>query len=830
MPRLLAVLGSIAALLSAPALYAQSTAQSTLGLAVHPSSLQLHGGQTTHRLLVSVRDSAGNLADSAAQAKFRSSNAAVVSVSADGECTAVGEGEAAILVQVGSSMVSVPVTVLLDDRREPPSFVNDVIPILTRLGCNQGACHGKQAGQNGFRLSLRGYAPELDHQWLTREFPARRISTTVPDVSLLLKKPLGQARHEGGKLMNAGSRFHHVLHDWIAAGAPESAAHDVALRHIEVLPGNRTLPPGQRQSLLVQAAYSDGSRRDVTWLTKFESNDPGMASVSDAGVVQVLRPGETAIRASFQGQVAVVIFTAPADRKVDSALLSQRHNFVDEYVFNKLAALRIEPSGLCSDAEFLRRAFLDTIGVLPTSAEARAFLADQRLDRRARLIDALLERPEFVDYWALYLGDLLQNRKERDHDVRGAKGVRAFHDWLRQQVAANRPWDELARAVLTARGKSSDNPAVGYFIVTVGEREAHQSEAIASVAQAFLGTRIGCAQCHNHPLEKYTQDDYYHFAGFFAKIRLQRRDPKEGPTTLLVGGPDGRPSTGPEGVTQPRTGVFLRPRPLDRSSMKIASEDDPREKLVAWMTDPANEYFSGAMVNRLWKHFLGVGLVEPVDDLRASNPPSNPELWKALNQEFTKQKFDLRHLMRIILNSRTYQLSSATRPGNVADTRFYSHYYARRLPAEVLLDALSSATGVPDEFPGYPLGIRAGQLPDPTLKSYFLSVFGRSERVTACACERNGEVTMPQVLHMQNGETVVHKIQAADSRLGKLLQTGKSDDEIIEELSLSALSRPASEAVKTAVRKSLGEGASREEVLRDFFWALLNSKEFAFNH
>jgi Protein of unknown function (DUF1549)/Protein of unknown function (DUF1553)/Bacterial Ig-like domain (group 2) len=712
-----------------------------------------------------------------------------------------------------------------------PSFVNDVVPLLTRLGCNQGSCHGKAAGQNGFRLSLRGYAPELDYKYLTRELDGRRLSPSSPEDSLLLRKPLGLAAHEGGKLFNEDSREYQVLLAWIRGGAPGPNNNDPELKKIEVLPRARTLRPEETQPLQVIGEYSDGSRRDVTWLCKFDSNDNGMAEVDAHGKVTVRRHGETSIRVRFMSQVAVVVVTAPFEQKIDPARLVQRNNFIDEHVCNKLAALRIEPSDLCTDAEFIRRAFLDAIGLLPTPSEVRAFLNDPRADKRAKLIDALLERPEFVDHWALFLGDLLQNRKERDHDVRGTKGVRDFHDWLRKQVAANRPWDELARDVLTASGTTTDNPAVGYYVVTVGEqREAHRSEVVASAAQAFLGTRIGCAQCHNHPLERYTQDDYYHFSAYFSRVKLERKDPKTGPTTLRSAGPDGKPSKAPVGVTQPRTGQFMKPQPLDRSETAVAPDEDPRVSLAAWMTDPKNEYFSGAMVNRLWRQFLGAGLVEPVDDLRASNPPTNPELWRALNKEFVGHQYDMKHLMRLILNSRTYQWSAETRPGNQRDTRFYSHYYARRLPAEVLLDALSQSTGVPDEFPGYPVGLRAGQLPDPTLKSYFLTLFGRSERVTACACERNGEVTMPQLLHLQNGEAVVRKIRAGDGRLAKLLKEAKTDSEIVEELFLLTLSRPATATAKQAVQKELAEGGNREEVFRDLFWALLNAKEFAFNH
>jgi hypothetical protein len=731
---------------------------------------------------------------------------------------------------IGCSLVLLLAAGALPAQAAPPSFLNDVEPLFTRLGCNQGACHGKGAGQNGFRLSLRGYAPELDYGWITREYDGRRICRAVPERSLLLLKPLGQASHGGGKLFALGSREYRVLHDWIKAGAPGPLASDPAIQRLEVLPGNRVLAPGQEQQLLVRAAYSDGTSRDVTWLARFDSNDPGVAEVDARGLVRVRRNGETAIRASFQGLVSVVIVTAPYERSVDPQLYTARNNFIDDTVLTKLAALRIEPSGLCDDAAFLRRAFLDTVGVLPAAAEVRAFLADGRPDKRARLIDSLLARPEFVDYWTLQVGDLFQNRKERDHDVRGTKGVRDFHEWLRAQVAANRPWDAIARDVLTAKGKTTDNPAVGYFIVTVGEQQAENSDVVSSVAQALLGTRIGCARCHNHPLERYTQDDYYHFAAYFSRVRLERRDPRQGPTTLVVSAADPNQNNNPVGVTQPRTGQFLKPQPLDRSPTDVKPGDDPRAKLAAWMTDPKNEYFSGAMVNRLWQHFLGVGLVEPVDDLRASNPPSNPELWAALNREFVSHHYDLRHLMRVILNSRTYQRSAVTRPGNEADARFCSHFAVRRLPAEVLLDALGQATGVPEAFPGYPTGIRAAQLPDPGLHSYFLTLFGRSERVTACACERNGDVTMPQLLHLENGDSVVQKIGNPQGRLAALLRAHKPDDEIIDDLFLASLSRPPSAAERARVREALRKADNRDEFYRDFFWALLNTKEFAFNH
>jgi hypothetical protein len=712
-----------------------------------------------------------------------------------------------------------------------PSFLNDVVPVLTRTGCNQGACHGKGAGQNGFRLSLRGYASEQDYRWLTREFAGRRVDLSHPAASLLLRKPSGQAPHEGGKIFDVDNPAYQVLLKWIQAGAPAPRKDDPTLVQLAVEPAVKTLKIGDRQPLKALATYGDGSKRDVTWLTKFESNDAGLIAIDENGVATALRNGETAIRAAFQTGVAVTILTVPFEAEIPRDKLTARNNFIDDAVFAKLATLRIEPAELTSDEEFIRRAFIDAIGTLPTPDEVRQFLADKSTAKRSKLIDSLLERPEFVDYWTMLLCDLFQNRKERDHDVRGTKGVRAFHTWMRQQVAQNVPWDKLARAVLTPTGSTTDQPAVGYYIVTVGEHnEPERSEVVASVAQAFLGTRIGCAQCHNHPLERYTQDDYYHFAGFFSRIHLDRKDSKMGATILKVSARDPNQNKNLVGVVQPRTGEFLKPQPLDRSQVKIDSQEDPRQKLVDWMVDPNNGAFSGAMVNRIWKHYLGVGLVEPVDDLRLTNPPSNPELWKALNREFVNSGYDRKQLMRTILNSRTYQLSSATRPGNQTDTRFYSHSYARRISAEVLLDAISQCTGVPEQFPGYPLGMRALQVPDPGSPSYFLTVFGRSDRVTACACERMGDVTMPQVLHLSNSQGLFAKLQSPDGRLTKLLNEIKDDDRLIEELYLLTMSRIPTAQERGKLKEYVGRNKTRAEAFQDVMWALLNAKNFVFNH
>ena len=710
-----------------------------------------------------------------------------------------------------------------------PSFDTEVMPLLTKAGCNQGACHGKGLGQNGFRLSLRGFAPEQDYKWITREFDGRRVDRTKPEESLLLRKATGQTPHEGGRLFTTTSREYQLLLDWLAAGYPGPDKNAPKVSKLELTPATRALKPGEEAQLVATATFSDGTTRDVTWLTKFDSNDSAFLEVSPSGKAKAVRNGASAVRAMYLTEVAVAVFAMPFDRPVDESRFTAANNFVDTHVFAKLKELRIEPSDRCTDDEFVRRVFLDACGILPTAAEVTTFVADSDPKKREKLIDAVLARPEFTDYWALQLGDLFQNRKERDHDVRGTKGVRQFHDWLRKQVAANRPWDAIARDVLTATGSNVENPQVGYYVVTVGEqRHGENSEAPESVAQAFLGTRIGCAKCHNHPLERYTQDDFYHFAAFFSRVKLDRKEAKTGPTTLSVSHPDQNQNKNPVGVSQPRTGMFMKAQPLDRTAAKVEPGDDPRAALAKWITDPNNEYFAGAMVNRVWKHYMGSGLVEPVDDLRATNPPTNPALWKALNKEFVEKKFDLRALMRVVLNSRAYQLSSSTRPGNETDARFYSHYAARRLPAEVLLDAISDATGVPEKFDGYPVGVRAVQVPDPGSASYFLRAFGRSERVTACACERVGDVTLPNVLHLIGGDTVTNKLTSGTGWLADRLKAEKDDAKLTDELFLRTYARKPTIAEQKAVAELLKD-ASREDVYRDLFWALLNSKEFLFN-
>ena len=852
-------------------------------LTVLPNKLELTGQDPIHGVVVSLTDDQGAVTDVSHRVTFEVDKPGLVAIGHHGVIEAQSAGEATLIVKLDEMSISVPITVTNFDTKHPPSFKQDLLPILTRSGCNTGACHGKLSGQNGFRLSLRGYAPEWDHDWIAKEVSGRRVDFGFPEESLLLTKPSGGVAHEGGVRFRPESRMWRTLRDWVAARAPAPLANEPDVTRLEVLPGNLSMTLDQTQQLLVRAHYTDGRVRDVTWLAQFFSNDPNKVSVNSNGLVKALRYGETGVRVHFQSQVEVVRFTMPFPYKVAPELYAAEQNVIDGPLFAKLKQLQVPPVGPCSDLTFLRRVYLDAAGILPTPAEVIAFQSDTSPDKRSRVINALLDRPEFTDYWTLQLADLLQNRKERDHDVRGQKGVKAFHQWLRDQVASNRRWSDIARDVLLARGDVVSQPQAGYFVTVVGEfQKVEESELPDSVAQSFLGIRIGCARCHNHPLERYTQDDFYHFAACFAKVNLDRQNPQSGNSAVTTTSRDENEqhkriaeaakklaevclATLPEdekkkqiadrqreldmqtsrleeirlrspGVNQPRTGKLVAPQTLDRVAVPFETGSDPRVAFVNWTID--NEYFSGAMVNRLWKHFFSVGLVEPVDDLRASNPPSNPELWKVLNTEFRASNFDLRHIIRLILNSRAYQLDSANTSENENDKTFYSHYYARRLPSEVMLDAIAVATEIPNRFPGYPIGVRATQVADPAADSYFLTLFGRSDRVTACACERKGEVTLPQLLHLSNDENLIKNIRAPEGRLSSLLHNADSDT-VTEQVFLATLSRLPDDAERAALRAAMTatetaieseKTSNREDVFADLFWALLNSKEFAFNH
>jgi hypothetical protein len=700
--------------------------------------------------------------------------------------------------------------------------------VLAKAGCSSGACHGAAAGQGGFKLSLRGYDVEGDWRTITRGAFGRRLVPSDPGRSLLLTKPTAAVAHKGGERFTTNSPDYKILSEWIAAGTPPPRADDPRIQRLEIEPAHATLQPGASQQLIVRAHFSDGTARDVTRWVKFTDANASVTQVDDTGGVKVMGFGEGAITAWYLSKIAIASVTAPYTNTVAAEVFAKapRRNFIDELALEKLRELNLPPSPPCSDSEFIRRAFLDTIGTLPTAAEVREFLADKDAEKRDQLISSLLARPEFVDYWTYKWSDLLLVSSDKLKPA----AMWSYYHWIRNNVAANTPWDQFARAIVTAKGSTLENGAANFFAL-----HDDPPNLAETTTQAFLGMSINCAKCHNHPMEKWTNDEYWGFANLFARART-KAGPGDGEKIVFAAS---------EGdINQPLRGRPQAPRPLDSKPRALDDPADRREALAAWLTSRDNPYFTRSIVNRIWANFYGVGLIEKVDDLRVTNPASHEKLLSATAKFLADQKFDLKALMRAILQSKTYQRSSEPLPGNTADTRFYSRYYPRRLMAEVLLDAYSQVTGVPTEFrtdlrnqnrglgDKYPASLRALQLPDTRVFSYFLDTFGRPDREKTCECERAGEPTMAQALHIANGDTLNKKLAAKDNVLAKLLAAKTAPDKLIDDAYLATLSRPPSAAEKEKLVKLLGEipEADRRVAVEDTYWALLSSREFLFNH
>jgi hypothetical protein len=750
-----------------------------------------------------------------------------------GTVKAVGDGEAVITATLRSKQMTAKVKVSRTKEPAAPSFRNDIIPLLTKIGCNSGACHGALAGKGGFKLSLRGYAPALDHFVMTRQALGRRIDPIEPARSLILLKPTMAVDHGGGQKLEVGSPDYQILADWIASGSPPPREEDARIQRLEVLPPAAVLKPNDTLRIIVRAWYSDGHTIDVTRWVKFNSTEDLVATVDQEGKVRVTGYGEAAITLWYANLVAVCRITSPLANTIapDTFAHSARRNYIDDLVLAKLAALRIPPSPLCTEEDFIRRAFLDATGTLPTADEVRKFLADRAPDKRARLIDALLERPEFVDYWAYKWSDLLlvSTRKLSQ------EGVWAFYQFIRQSVADNQPWDRFARDILTSSGSTLRNGAANYFVLHKGISDLSEATSVT-----FLGMSITCCRCHNHPLEKWTQDQYWSMANLFSRVALKKGDRKSEITVQSQPFGD---------VPHPRRGNAMPPTPLDGKPLSLESTADRRQYFADWLTAPENPYFARAVINRVWRNFLGRGLVEAEDDLRQTNPPTNEELFDALVKDFTAHKYDVKHLIRTIMNSATYQRSSTPLAENVADDRFYSHYLIRRLSAEVALDAYSQVTGVPTPFTklhspdaggftaygGYHLGTRALQLPDSQVASGFLDAFGRPDRTQTCSCERQQDSSVSQALHLNNGQTLNDKIRDKSSRVEKWAQEKISDEDAIRRLFLLALSREPQPHELARFKELTAEATkeprtTRREVLEDLFWAVLTGREFLFNH
>jgi hypothetical protein len=700
--------------------------------------------------------------------------------------------------------------------RADVSFRNEVQPILTRAGCNSGACHGAAAGKNGFKLSLRGYDDEGDFRAITRSAVGRRILPEDPANSLFLLKPTGAVPHKGGVRLAVDSPEYQILVDWIASGTPGPRENDARIESIEVQPKHVVLKPGDEQQVKVLAHFNNGRTQDVTRWAKYTANDTSVATVDDDGRVKIVGRGEGPITVWYLSGIATATMTVPYAGAVAPEVFASadRRNFIDDLVLTNLKDLNLPPCGAASDEEFVRRAFIDTVGVLPTADDVRTFLADKSTGKRDALIDALLSRPEFDDYWSYKWSDLLLVNSVKLKPA----AMWAYYNWIRREVAANTPWDQFARQIVTATGSTLSNGAANYYVL---HDDATKMSETTSVA--FLGMSINCAKCHNHPMEKWTNGQYYAMANVFARVRVKNGRGGDGDFVVF--------SAAEGDLVQPLTGKALPPTPLDGQPMPMDSGADRRLAFADWLVSPENPYFTRAIVNRVWANFMGVGLVEAVDDMRKTNPASNEALLAALSDYLLKQHYNLRALMRVILQSQAYQRSSEATPANVADRRFYSHYYPRRLMAEVMLDAASQVTGAPTPFKDYPPGTRALQLPDSNVDSYFLRSFGRPERVSTCECERTSLPSMAQALHIANGETVNTKLQAKGNRIDQLLAEHAADERMIEEAYLGALSRYPSEQERSLLVRTLAESKeNKREAVEDLFWGVLSSKGFLFNH
>ena len=697
-----------------------------------------------------------------------------------------------------------------------PTFRNNVQPVLAKTGCNAGACHGAAAGQNGFRLSLRGYDDQGDYVALTRQSLGRRVNLADPGRSLLLLKATGTIPHKGGKRFEVDSREYQIIADWIASGAPGPKADDPRIDRIELLPNHVVLTNGASQQLTVRAYFNDGHSEDVTRWVKYTAANASVTEVNDNGLVKVIANGEGAITAWYLSRIAIATVTVPYTNSIAPEIFAkaERRNFIDDQILKKLQSLNIPPSPRSSDAEFLRRVYLDATGTLPSADEVRAFLADENPRKRDALIEKLLQRPEFVDYWTYKWSDLFLVSSRTLQPA----AMWSFYNWIHDNVAANTPWDVLARRVVTAQGSTVANGAANFFVLH--DNPADQSE---NTSQAFLGMSINCAKCHNHPLEKWTNDQYYKMANLFARVRT-KSGPGDGERIVFAA------ASGD--LVQPLRGKPQPPAPLDGEAISLDQPSDRREHLADWLVSPENPYFTRAIVNRIWANYFGVGLVENVDDLRVTNPSSNEELLSAAANFLAEKKYDLKALMRAILQSEAYQRTSQPLPGNEDETRFYSHYYPKRLMAEVLLDAFSHVTGAPTEFKNYPKGARALQLPDSKVESYFLASFGRPEREKTCSCERTVEPSVTQVLHLFNGDTLNKKLAAKDNAIEKLISAKSSPEAIVEAAYLSALSRPPTDHEKSKFVEALQNAPEKElrAAAEDVFWAVISSKEFLFNH
>lgn len=779
------------------------------------AGFSLAGRDAAQQIIVLGKYDSGQIRDLTRESKYTTEPVGIVRIDGTGYAEPIQEGTAKIVAEVaGLKAVSiVSVTHIAVDL--PVNFPNQIVPIFTKYGCNSGGCHGKSGGQNGFRLSLLGFEPTEDFEYLTREGRGRRVFPAAPEKSLLLTKATGRSPHGGGARFDDQSPSYRLIKRWVEQGMPYGQESDPKVVRIAVQPQGMLMQRKKSQQVTVVAHFSDGSVRDVTRTTQFDSNDTEMAEVTETGLVSTSTyTGSVAVMARYQGHVGVFRATIPLGIKVDS--LPAEKNYIDQHVFNNLKALGLPPSQVADDSTFLRRVSIDIAGRLPSAQETESFLSDQSADKRDRLIRRLLDSSDYADHFANKWSAILRNKRSRNEDK---YATFAFHDWIRSSFLENKPYDHFVREIITANGVADQNPPSAWY------REVKdQAAQVEDTAQLFLGLRIQCARCHHHPFEKWSQEDYYGFAAFFAQVG-RKKGLRNGENRIYQ-------KQVAAVAKNPKTGQNVSARGLGAQTEPIEVSQDARRMLADWMAKKENPFFAKSLVNRYWKHFFSRGLVDPEDDMRVTNPSSNPELLDALAKKFVDNQFNLKELIFEICSSSTYQLSAIPNDWNAKDKNNFSRYYPKRLNAEVLLDSINQVTKTSTTFNGLPPGTRAVQLPDNGFNSYFLTVFGRPESSSACECERSGDANLAQSLHLLNSSEIQGKLTDGNGRAAKLAADKSRDDVArLTELYVAAFSRaPIPEELNIATSHIKKHEKDPKRAYEDIVWALINTKEFLFNH
>jgi len=801
--------GACAILLLASATSIQAIAP--VSIAVFPPDVNMQSARGKQRIIVQASYADGITRDVTAQAKVTISDPKIAKI-VNLEVLPVGDGKCSIAVEFEGKTTQIPVDVKDAIKDRPISFKLDVMPIFLRNGCNQGGCHGAARGKDGFRLSLFGFDPDGDHYRLTRELNGRRINLAIPEESLLVEKSIGKVPHTGGQKFAVGEQYYNDLVRWVDAGGPQDPAGIATPVSVDLFPKTALLDgKGSTQQLIVRAKYSDGSERDVTSLALFLSSNDSSGKVSPSGLVTAGDRGEAFVMARFSTfTVGVPFIVLPKDLKFSFPTTPEK-NYIDTLVNAKLKNLRIAPSATCSDEVFLRRIFIDLTGMLPSVEEYKTFMANKSADKREQLVKELMERKEFSELWVLKWAELLQIRSSNQVSY---KATLLYYNWLQDRIARNVPLNQWVQELLGANGGTFNNPVTNYY-----QNETDILKVTENVAQVFMGMRIQCAQCHNHPFDRWTMDDYYGFAAFFTQIGRKRTDD---PRELVVF------NSGSGEINHPLGGRRMAPKYLGGEVPDVVGKDR-RALMAEWLASPKNPYFATNLSNMVWTHFFGLGIINEVDDVRVSNPPSNSELLEELGKKFTEYNYDFKRLVKDIVLSNSYQLSTQTNSSNESDTKNFSHSSIRRIKAETFLDCISQVTETKNKFPGLPLGARAVQIADGQVSNYFLTTFGRATRESVCSCEVKLDPTLSQSLHLLNGDATTQRITQGNL-VGKLLKEKKTPEEILDEIYVRCLSRMPSADEKTKVLALVNAEKDKKQVLEDAFWAVLNTREYMFNH